>query len=242
MLTRELLENLFDDAQHPLRPPLERWLFASRRFASFVDANAPKIRKKLYVRTDPDSLNALRLELEAAFCVVSDEVFSIEYEPGVAGRKAGPDFAVTYTTSLRFMLEVTRTQAFDGGSPTDAAAFDRLAAVACGKLRQLVPGVVNVLLIGARLDGLATVQLSEAMIRLQRHAEQGDGKLLGRYGFASRSDFFAHYQRLSEIVVRDTTASSTETIASWTNPQARQKMPTKVRTALLRSLCQVDTA
>ncbi len=240
MLTRELLGDLFGDASHPLRAAMECWLSTSRRYAGFVEAHGPKIRKKLHVRTDPESLNDLRLELETAFCLANDVAFSLVYEPAVAGRSAGPDFAVTYTTSLRFMLEVTRTQAFDAGTPADDTAFDRLADVTCGKLRQLVPGMVNVLLIGARLEGHSAIPLSDVMIRLQRHAEQGDRKFFGRYGFASRSDFFAHYQRLSEVVVRDTAAAKSDTIVAWTNPQARQVMPTKVRTALLRNLRRTD--
>lgn len=241
MLIRELLEDLFGDASHPLRETMQTWLSTSRRFAGFVEENGSKIRKKLHVRTDPDSLSDLKLELETAYCLMSDRAFSMVYEPGVAGRKSGPDFAVTYTTSLRFMLEVTRTQAFDAGSLLSDAAPDRLAAVACGKLRQLVPGVVNVLLIGARLDGLELTQLPDSMIRLQRHAEQADRKFFSQYGYASRSDFFAHYQRLSEIVVRDIAASPNAMVVAWSNPQARQKMPSKIRTALHRSLSLVVT-
>lgn len=236
MLTRELVQHLFGESQHPLRERMERWIVASRRYAAFVEANAPKIRKKLHVRTDPDSLADLQLELETAFCLLTEGAFALAYEPGVEGKRAGPDFAVTYTSSLRFLLEVTRTHARDRIAITHETAADRLVDVAGGKLRQLAPSVNNVLLIGAGLDEAVADHLPDALNRLLRRVERGESAVLARYGFASRSVFFAHFQRLTQIVIRDPEDVTAEFFASWANPQARQSLPARARTALLRSL------
>lgn len=238
MLTHELVQHLFGESPHPLRERMERWFVASRRYAAFVEANAPKIRKKLHVRTDPDSLADLQLELETAFCLLTEGAFALAYEPGVEGKRAGPDFAVTYTSSQRFLLEVTRTHVRDRTASTHEAAADRLVDVAGGKLRQMAPSVVNVLLIGARLDEAIAGQLPDALNRLLRRVERGESAVLARYGFASRSVFFAHFQRLSQLVVRDPDDVTSEYFATWANPQARQALPARVRTALLRSLRQ----
>jgi hypothetical protein len=58
---------------------------------------------------------------------------------------------------------------------------------------------------------------------------------LQRYGFRDRSDFFRHYQRLSEILIRTPRFEATRSLINWINPQAKHPLPGKVHTAFYRS-------
>ena len=58
-----------------------------------------------------DDLLDLQLELEAAYLLLQERSLSLIYEPQRAGQSRCPDYAVTYTSSLTFMLEVTRLRA-----------------------------------------------------------------------------------------------------------------------------------
>src|SRR3990172_3264109 len=111
MLTDELLNYLFDGRSHLFAQPMETWLASSRRFAAFVTSFRDKIRKKLRVTQDQESLLDLRLELETAHLLLQERPFSLVYEPQLGGKLRGPDYAVTFTTSLTFMVEVTRLRA-----------------------------------------------------------------------------------------------------------------------------------
>jgi hypothetical protein len=111
MLTDELLTYLFDGQSHLLAQPMATWLASSRRYAAFVTTFQDKIRKKLRVTQDQGNLLDLQLELETAYLLLQERPFSLVYEPQLGGKLRGPDFAVTYTTSLTFMAEVTRLRA-----------------------------------------------------------------------------------------------------------------------------------
>jgi len=74
------------------------------------------------------------------------------------------------------------------------------------------------------------------MFSIQQYAERNDSTFLRRHGFRDRTDFFRHYQRLSEILVRGPHFEVTKSIVPWINPQAKHPLPGKVRTALHRSL------
>ena len=73
------------------------------------------------------------------------------------------------------------------------------------------------------------------MLRIQQRAERNDSTFLQRHRFRDRADFFRHYQRLSEIVVRGTPLQAGDPVAIWVNPGAKYPLPTKVHTALSRS-------
>ena len=66
MLTDELLNYLFDGKPHLLTAPMKSWLTSSRRFTGFVTSFRDKIRKKLRVTQDQETLYDLQLELETA--------------------------------------------------------------------------------------------------------------------------------------------------------------------------------
>ena len=108
MLIDELLTYLFDGQPHLLATPMATWLASSRRFTAFVNTFHNKIRKKLRTTQEMERLLDLRLELETAYLLLQERSLSLVYEPPTGGQSRVPDFAVTYTTSTLFMVEVTR--------------------------------------------------------------------------------------------------------------------------------------
>ncbi len=209
------------------------WLVSSRRFTEFVTAYRAKIRKKLHVRQDAESLLDLRLELETAYLLLQERPFSLTYEPQPIGQVRGPDFAVTFTTHTQFMVEVTRLQAGQ-----DDTLGERIAYTVCDKLGQLLPQRSNVLLVGVEAPCPAQDMLHVVMRHLQQRAERNDPTVVQKHRFRDRADFFQHYQRLSEVLVRSSDLQAGAVgvaCVAWMNPQAKNPLPSKVRTALYRS-------
>ena len=229
MLIDELLIYLFDGQPHPLATPMATWLAASRRFTAFVNTFHTKIRKKLRSTQELESLLDLRLELETAYLLLQERSLSVVYEPLPIGQLRGPDFAVTFTTSTLFMIEVTRLRIIQD-------VEESLADMVCSKLGQLPPQHTNILLVGIEAPGFTQDTLRTAMLHLQQRAERNDTAIVQRYGLRDRTDFFRHYQRLSELLVRGPHQPAGETVIGWVNPQAKHPLPGRVRTALHRSL------
>jgi hypothetical protein len=243
MLIDELRTYIFDGQPHLLDPPMATWLAASRRYAEFVATFRDKIRKKIRTLQDQESLLDLRLELETAYALLQERRLSLAYEPKHPGQARCPDFAVTFTTSLTFMLEVTRLRAQSPTTPagavppTAAPLVERLADTVGGKLGQLLPQHSNVVLIGVADPGLTADDLRAVMLRIQQRAEHNEAPFLRRYHFRDRADFFQHYQRLSEILVRGPALQAAAPLV-WVNPQAKHPLPARVRTALYGSFSQ----
>lgn len=237
MVIDELLHNLFDsDRQsHPLAQPLTEWLASSRRFTAFVTTFRTKIRKKLRAAQEQENVLDLRLELETAYLLLQERAFSLVYEPQQVGQGRCPDFAVTFTSSMTFMLEVTRLRATTTSTPPGTLPADRLADTICSKLGQLLPQRHNVLLVSVDSLELNANQLSAAMLHIQKRVESNDTKLLQRHHFRDRADFFQHYRRLSEVLVRESQEPPNTAPRGWINPQARYSLPSKVRTVLYTS-------
>jgi len=237
MLTDELIHYLFDGQSHPLAGPVGAWLDSSRRFTAFVNANHTNIRKKLRTAQEPERARDLQLELETAYLLLRERSLSLEYESQQPREGRSPDFAVSFTTSLTFMVEVTRLR----GAPSRTASDlplpgDRFSDALCSKLGQLLPQLGNLLLVGVEALSLTQADVQAAMLRLQQRAERDDPAVVQRYGFRDRADFFRHYQRLSGLLVRGSTLlQSGDPVILWINPQAKIPLPAKVRTALTRS-------
>lgn len=233
MTTDSLLDFLFADAPNSLYEQMEAWLTSSRRFAAFVTDHQNKIRKKLRVTRDPDRLLDLRLELETAFLLLQERSLSVAYEQQQPGHSRCPDFTVTFTTSLSFMIEVTRLKI--NPSVDCYSIAERISEMLVGKLSQLLPQRSNVLIIGLEAFALTPSELSSAMRSMQQRAERNDTRILQRHYFSSRSEFFNCYQQLSEVLVRRTAKQQDEKLVTWVNPQARHDLPNRVQTALYRS-------
>jgi hypothetical protein len=245
MLIDELLTYVFEGQSHLLATPMATWLASSRRFTAFVSTFRDKIRKKLRATQDQESLLDLRLELETACLLLRERPLNVVYEPERSGRLRCPDFAVTFTTSLTFMVEVTRLRAevqeqtLATSEPNTILIIpllgERLADTICSKLGQLLPQRSNVLLIGVEALHLTHNDLRAAMLRIQQRAERNDTTFLQLHRFRDRADFFAHYQRLSEVLVRGPHLQAGKPVMGWVNPQAKYPLPSKVRTVLYRS-------
>jgi hypothetical protein len=214
------------------------WLASSRRFAAFVTISRDKVRKKLRTTQHQDTLQDLRLELETAYLLLQEQSLSLVYEPN-CGQGRCPDFAVDFTTSLTFMVEVTRQRTGQQKNVPETAGQPAMEATAalidtiCSKLGQFVPQRSNVLVVGLDALPLSQSDLSSLMRHTQRLAERYDPAFWGRYRFRDRADFFRQYQRLSEILVRGSQPG--EAAVAWANPQAAYPLPGRVRTVLHRS-------
>lgn len=230
MLAQEIVNYLFDGRPHILAEAVGSWLASSRPFSAFVMSFRNKIRKKLRVTQDQETLYDLRLELETAYLLLQERRLSLVYEPERAERKRSPDFAVTFTTSLTFMVEVTRLRRTDTQTEEE-----RLADAICTKLGQSLPQHSSVLIVGVDAIRLEPKDLQAIMLRIQQRAERSDSAFWARYGFLDRADFFRHYQRLSEVLLRCSPLQADQPLIVWVNPQAKYPLPGKVRTALHRS-------
>jgi hypothetical protein len=235
MLTDELFTYLLDGQSHVLGAPMRTWLGSSRRFTAFVSTFRDKIRKKLRVTQDRETLYDLQLELETAYLLLQEKTLSLAYEPEQSKQVRSPDFAVTYTTSLTFMVEVTRLREVSSSENGVVLAGERLADAICSKLNQLLPQRSNVLVVGVDALQLTQSDLQSIMLHIQQRAERDDAAFWQRYGFRDRADFFRHYQRLSEVLVRGSQWQAEPPVIAWVNSQAKHPLPSKVRTALYRS-------
>ena len=108
MLIDELLTYLFDGQPHLLTANMATWLAASRRFTAFVNTHHTKIRKKIRISQGTENIRDLQLELETAYLLLRERSLNLAYEPQHPELGRSPDFAVTFTTSLTFKVEVTR--------------------------------------------------------------------------------------------------------------------------------------
>src|SRR5687767_11049213 len=215
MLIDELLTYLFDGQAHLLVEPMATWLASSRRFTAFVNIHHTKIRKKIRTAQEPESQRDLQLELETAYLLLRERSLSVIYEPGHPELGRSPDFAVTFTTSLVFMVEVTRLRAAEPKtpsgaqeqhasgmkSPTTTLPGDRFSDMVCSKLGQLLLQRSNLLLVGMEAPHLTYHDIHATMLRVQQRAEGNDSTVIDRHGFSDRADFFHHYQRLSALLV-----------------------------------------
>ena len=232
----ELLAYLFDGQSHFLAPEMEKWLASSRRFTTFVTTFRDKVRKKLRTTRDSEMLQDLRLELETAYLLLQEQPFNLVYEPQCEQKRC-PDFAVTFTTRLTFMVEITRLRSvlLPDQPFTTATGVEPLADTICSKLGQLISQHSNILLVGVDSLHLSQGDLQAAMLRIQQRVERGDSSFWQRYRFRDRADFFSHYQRLSEVLVRGLQQQADGSAVAWINPQARHPLPGRVRTVFHRS-------
>lgn len=235
MLNDELLDYLFDEKPHLLTKTVRTWLDSSRRFAAFARDFRDKIRKKLRVTQDPETLQDLQLELETAYLFLQEKTLSLVYESEHNKQMRSPDFAVTYTTSLTFMVEVTRLRGLPSVDYDISLQSERLADAICSKLGQLLPQRSNILIVGVSAPRFTRSDLQAIMLRIQQRAERSDAAFWQRYGFRERADFFRHYHRLSEVALRGSPLQAGQPPVVWTNPRAKYPISGKVQTVLHRS-------
>lgn len=111
----------------------------------------------------------------------------------------------------------------------------RLVSHVADKLRQMQPGLVNVLWVVLD-EADAGLDLAAVMTGLRQRAERGDPLVIGRHDLADTADFFKYYLRLSGVVLRAARdREPSRLLALWANPQAKQPLPPPLKT-LLQSL------
>jgi hypothetical protein len=96
----DLIAYVFEGQPHLLSEALMQWMEASSRFTDFVETYRDKIRKKIRVTREPESVLDLFVELEVAHCLLNDRRLVVAYEPYASSKRRGPDFAVTYRANL----------------------------------------------------------------------------------------------------------------------------------------------
>lgn len=224
MTVEELTAYVFGDAPSGLATRCAVWLAESRRFKAFVETYRDKLRKKVRTARDEAGLLDLEAELATAERLLRERRFTITWEPLAAAGGRGPDFAVDFTTRLRFYVEVTRPRVrlAPEGDPADADATVRLATAVCAKLGQLPTGAINVLVL-AGTDARAP-DAAQVMRDLKRRAERREEAFFTRRGFASARAFIAASRHLSAILLPDGDL--------WLNPEASRPLPSPLRTAL----------
>ncbi|HEU5439651.1 MAG TPA: hypothetical protein VFU88_10205 [Ktedonobacterales bacterium] len=208
------------------------WMDGSPRYAAFIELHRDKIRKKIRGLRDDEGLRDLACELLVAWRLLADRRCTLAYEPLLAGKTRGPDFALTFKGHLAVNVEVKRLRA----SVTAA----RLADAVCDKLGQLPPGAPNALVVCASMveasanGGNHSFELGAALAALRAAAERSDPALFARHGYRAPADFFRGFLRLSAVRLRvPWEADAPETASAlWGNPQARHPLPAALQTAL----------
>ncbi len=229
----ELLESIFENRAHSLSAVYGDWLSSSRRFTKFSEDYQTKIRKKIRLAAESEIGSDLHLEFETAFLMLREDALTVEYEPEhrQAGRSA--DFAVTFTSSMRFMVEVTRLHVTD--SMAHGRIRDRLLDTICGKLGQLKSSSANIVVIGVDAESLTQAALASTLKTLQQRAEQNDKDVVQKHGYKNRSDFFDHYRRLSAVMVRGVPLQGKAGCEFCENTLTKYPLPSKIKTTLIRS-------
>ncbi len=148
----DLIAYLFDGQPHLLSNELLEWMDASSRFTAFVETYRDKIRKKIRVTREPESILDLRGELDVARGLLGDRRLAVEYEPYASAKRRGPDFTVTYRENLVFNIEVARIHVDGSGvAGQDLPRWgDRILRILLYKLGQMQPGMSNLLVIHVR--------------------------------------------------------------------------------------------
>jgi len=224
----DLLNDLFDGRQTPLRREFEGWLRDSRPFTAFAGRYRAKIRAKLRQAGDGDRLLDARAELEAAARLLRESRFAVEYETYAAAKQRGPDLTVTFKGHTPFNVEVRRLR--PGEPDEDATArATRLAAVLLDKARQMPPGIANVLWLATGAD-FAEADLDAAAAALRRPAEHRADDFFAARGYENAAAFLRQYQRLSAVMLHRPDAA----FVLWPNPVARHRLPPELSAALRR--------
>jgi len=188
---------------------------------AFVEANAPKIRKKARGIRDEEGLGDLGAELAAARWLLRDRGVALAYEPYASEKARGPDFTVTLKGHIAFNVEVRRLR-----PPAHPA---KAADAVCAKLGQLPAGVANVLLLAADGADAAGLDLAAIVKRLRERADGKDDGFFARRGFRDARDFLRRLPRLSAalllpIPAGDDPLPAPPPASPWLNPAARHPL------------------
>lgn len=210
----------------PLSAHCQIWAAGSPRFAAFLDEYQGKIGKKLRGIQDEAGYFDLLAELATAHTLLQERSFALVYEPYLAEKQRGPDFAVTFKSHTSFMVEVRHLRP----SPTEVSL--RLVSVLADKLRQLPASAPNVLMVSGAPDHTATEHLQQAMRTLTAEGHRRDDEACQRRGFASARDLLRRLSRLSAVGVLRAPPEA----FLWEYAQAQHPLSPDLRKTLARAL------
>ena len=227
----DLITYVFDGKPHLLSGALMQWMEASSRFTAFVETYRDKIRKKIRVTRELESVLDLRGELEIAYYLLNDRRLVVAYEPYASAKRRGPDFAVTYRANLVFNIEVARIRVEESGvSGIDLPRKEeRILRVLLDKLGQMQPGMGNLLVIHTREELRRSIDLGRLMQEVKTRAEGKDPSFYNISRYTSPVAFYKDFLHISGILLWAAEAQL------WVNKQARPGLPEKVL-SLVRSL------
>jgi hypothetical protein len=216
-----MLPYLLDSRPHLLTPHLKTWL-ESPRYAAFAETYRDKIRKKIRLARDRESILDLRAELEVPYHLLNDRRLSVAYEPYASLPGRGPDYAVIFRTNLVFNLEVARLRPQQDAN-TDAAALkieERLLRLLLDKLGQMHPNMSNLLAVHVP-DELA-IDLPALLQALKVMADRKDPAFYAAARYATPAAFYRDFTRLSAVLLWPAPSQL------WVNKQSRPPLPDKV--------------
>ena len=220
----DLIAYVFEGQPHLLSGVLMQWMEASSRFTTFVETYRDKIRKKIRVTREAESVLDLRGELEVAYCLLHDRRLVVAYEPYASAKRRGPDFAVTYRTNLVFNIEVSRIRVEENG--VDRIDLprkeERILRIMLYKLGQMQSGMANLLVIHTREDLARSINLGRLMQEVKTRVEGKDPSFYGTSRYISPTAFYKDFLHLSGILLWATDAQL------WINKQARPGLEEKV--------------
>lgn len=209
----DLIDHLVDGQENLISAELLQWMNTSTRFTGFVETYRDKIRKKMRVAREAESLLDVRGELEVAYRLLYDRRFALEYEPYPSARGRGPDFAVTYRTNLRFNIEVSRMRADENEITENNSA--RLLRILLAKLGQMQAGMPNVLVIHTRRQIAQAIHLEKFMQEIKTRVEGKESSFYELSRYANPTAFYKDFLHLSGLILWSPAAQL------WVNKQAR---------------------
>jgi hypothetical protein len=196
----------------------------STRFTAFVETYRDKIRKKLRVTREPESILDLRGELEVACSLLGDRRLVVAYEPYASGKRRGPDFAVTYRQNLVFNVEVARIRGDESSlnGETLPRWQDRILRVLLYKLGQMQPGMPNLLVIHVPDEMARSIDLAGTLQEIKTRVEGRDPSFYAVSRHDSPAAFYREFLHLSAILLWTTNGQL------WVNKQARPPLAEQV--------------
>jgi len=220
----DLIAFLFDGQPGMLSGELTRWMEASSRFTAFVETYRDKIRKKIRVTREPESLLDLRGELEVAFRLLGDRRLDVAYEPYASAKRRGPDFAVTYRANLIFNVEVARMRVEETKEHDLPRKEERFLRILLHKLGQMQPGKPNLLVIHTREELRRSLDLDKLMQEVKIKVEKKDPAFYELSRYDSPAAFYKDFLHLSGTLLWEASRST----QLWVNKQARPALAGEV--------------
>ena len=223
---RELLISLFGGIGHPLASRCAAQMVVSPRFRAFLVQYRGKIGRKVRSLERADSWSDLWLELWMAARLLSDRRFELVYESYSAKKMRGPDLTAVFRTHVTCNIEIKHVRA--------ELSSAKWAEIVCSKLGQFPSGAVNVLLVGTSMPTEQCCMAETAILELSRLAQSRADALFQRYGLLGAGEYARQLVRLSGVVqVTHWDPAGEGRLYLWTNPVARNVLPTDLARALL---------